>query len=92
MQQVKNIVVGLERHLFFWLHNDWLQILFEQGPVGLVSVLVLSLYALKKSFRRPYLFGAGCAYCAVMLGNYPLRMALPSFIGVFLLAAVLRKR
>lgn len=62
---------------WLWLHNDWLQVVLEQGVLsGLLTVGVL-ITALKKSLPR---FGASLFGFGVMaLANYPVHLPLPAF-------------
>jgi len=66
---------------YLFAHNDWLQILFEQGQFGLASAFVgaygLGRAALKKN---PHLFAALAAYGSVMLFNFPLHWPVHSFL------------
>lgn len=65
---------------FLWMHNDWLQLLFEQGIIGLAVYLNAFFFALKASWKNVYLSSAliGVAVCA--LGNYPARLPVHGFI------------
>lgn len=65
-------------------HNDYLQVLFENGIVGMLSVYPLLWYALVKAFNRPLLFASVCAYAAAAFFNYPSHLPVHAFIGVAL--------
>lgn len=67
-----------------WLHNDWLQLLFENGIVGLILWINLSVIVLVKSFmdRNNVIFTALVAYLFAMLGNYPAQLFMFSLLGV----------
>ncbi len=56
---------------FSWMHNDWLQQLFENGFVGLASCGLLYGFALTKSFNRPYLFSMVVGFGIITLTLYP---------------------
>lgn len=56
-----------------FLHNEYLQILFEQGFVGIIIFMILLILVLKKSFKTPWLFGTICAISVSMLTQFPLR-------------------
>lgn len=43
---------------FFWMHNDWLQILFETGYIGLGFTLIIFFTSLWKSRKSPELFSS----------------------------------
>lgn len=67
---------------FFWLHNDWLQILFEQGVVGLISALIFLNYVLCNSFlRHKRVFVAGLGFCFCMCTNFPMHWPIQAFLG-----------
>jgi hypothetical protein len=70
--------------LFVWLHNDFLQVLFEQGIVGLSLAFMLTVQCLKRSMRTPWLFVSSIGTLVCGLTQFPLRF----FVGqlfVFLL-------
>ena len=63
-----------QQALFVWMHNDWLQILFELGIVGLVGVVILYSFLLKNSWgKKNYLFPVVCTYGFIALTQMPLR-------------------
>lgn len=49
-----------------WMHNDWLQTLFEQGYFGLLSMICVVGTVLYKSWNRPVLFTSVIAVCLAM--------------------------
>lgn len=65
--------------MFLWLHNEWLQILFEGGIVGVLCALMAWGYFLLRSFKRPELFASFCAFSVMACFNYPLRLAVHCF-------------
>lgn len=61
--------------LWFWMHNDYLQILFEQGVLGAVLITALLFQLLRKSWNTPMfysLIGAATWATANMPLRYPL--------------------
>lgn len=78
---------------WIWLHNDWLQGLFETGIVGLGLMIWLYTAALRGLIKRALypeaqslvLFGLA------MGGNYPLHVALPCVFLAWLLCLSLYK-
>lgn len=70
---------------FSWLHNDWLQILFEQGTLGLLLALTLFGVACWRTKRNPRALAMVVAYGVAMTTNYPLRLPLTAFLGIMLL-------
>lgn len=77
---------------WIWIHNDWLQVLFETGYIGVLSALSLLLTAIMRAYRscRFELVAALVALVVVSAGNYPLRLAEFSFLVMLLLAAAMK--
>lgn len=73
---------------FFWMHNDWLQILFESGIIGLILALAIFAQALIKSRKSPALFAALLCYGSIAVIQMPLRHFLFAGFGTLLLAKV----
>lgn len=72
--------------IFTFLHSDWLQILFEQGVIGVVLALILFLKVLLKA-RGALLFSA--ATCGIwMVANMPMRYPLSAFYLVVLIRVI----
>ncbi len=69
----------------YWAHNDYLQLLFDTGVVGLTSALLMLAYALKRSWARPWLFSAIVGYAATSFFNMPAHLPLHAFTGASLL-------
>lgn len=73
-------------HVMLWMHNDWLQILFETGIIGLALTLAVYFKVLRRTWKVDYtsfqtlvLIGASmCAY-------YPLHWYLTSVFAAFVL-------
>lgn len=70
--------------LFLFMHSDWLQVLFEQGLIGLVLVVGLYGLSLYKAWNKPACFYALIAYGAWAAANMPTRYALSAIYGLFL--------
>ena len=81
---------GPPRSYFYFFHNDWFQIFFELGIVGIFFSGLVGVCALIKSYSRPWLFSAVCAYGTAMLGNFPLHVASFAVLGVFLILRAFR--
>ncbi len=71
--------------VFTWMHDDWLQVLFEQGYIGLVSVLFLYGMMIYKSFKQPILFSMVIGFGLISLTMYPLHLFFFQLIGVALI-------
>lgn len=69
-----NVEVG---HWWLWAHNDWLQVLFETGVIGLSATILVVVAAMWSALKacRIDLFASIVGICAVSAGNYPLRLA-----------------
>ncbi len=74
-----------EGTFWLWLHNDWLQMLFEYGVVGLTVFTSLFLVCLKRAWREPSLFLSVVAIGAVMVGNYPWHISATTLLCTFVL-------
>lgn len=72
--------------IFPFMHNDWLEILFNEGYVGLFLALLAGLHALLRALDRPEIFAALLTYGAIMLVQFPLRYAGAGFLGALLCA------
>jgi hypothetical protein len=59
--------------VYLFMHNDYLQAIFEQGFVGFFLYGVLAVYCVKYSWRRPWLFAAFAGLAVIMLTFYPFR-------------------
>ena len=80
---------GLSDGMWLFAHNDWLEILFEQGLVGLGLVVIAFVYWWVKETDirvRGFLLSLSVS----MFGNYPLQVAY--FIPLIALAWGLSKR
>lgn len=83
---VQKQVLGQLSDWLLWMHNDWLQVLFEQGVIGLALLLTTFACALRATARshRYWLVSSLAAYGATMCGNYPNHLPVPGFFGAFL--------
>jgi hypothetical protein len=68
-----------------WLHNDYLQAIFEQGLVGFFLYSVLAIYCVKQSWRKPWLFASFAGVAVIMFTFYPFRFILSELVIVCLL-------
>lgn len=84
---------GMAIGTVFWAHSDWLQLLFEQGIVGLMGVLIMYFLALKRSYRmtNKSVFVGLLAFAACALLDYPAHLAPTSILGMTLILFALRK-
>lgn len=70
--------------MFLHMHSDWLQILFEQGVVGLALCLGVVVSAAYRVWSSPKLLAGVLGVCAFGLTYHPLRFA-PSALVVCLI-------
>lgn len=71
-------------NFFMFFHNEFLQVLFEQGFIGLLCLLGLYSTALLRSWERLHLRAAIGAYGVVMCTNFPFRWPLHAMLGMIL--------
>ena len=70
---------GIKEGVYLWMHNEYLQVLFEQGVVGLVLMLGLVYKCLQLSWKTPWLFAANAGVLVSFLTQFPLRWPLSMF-------------
>jgi hypothetical protein len=73
------------KHMAIWAHNDFLQVLFDNGVAGLLAMLAVMLAAMIHSYARPWLFKSIIAYAATMFFNFPLHVPIHASVGACLL-------
>ncbi len=73
-----------------WMHCEPLEILFENGILGLGTSLIAFGYLLKKSFSN-YAFPVACVYGFTCLTEMPLRLFITQLLGVSLLAVAFKR-
>lgn len=84
----------VQKGLWLWMHSDWMQLMIETGLVGLVVYLNLFRSVLVKFYREQDWEHFGMTLClgVLMLGNYPLALAIFAIPIFYLLAQVQRVR
>lgn len=80
-QLLQNYMVG---HYYLFMHNEWLQILYETGLVGLCFSVVIFTKALYNSYRRQdhYTVAALVSLGSASLLVFPLRYFWGAFLAV----------
>lgn len=58
---------------FFWMHNDWLQILFENGILGLLITILIFIKTLHTHFNNPKIRAALITLATIAIIQMPLR-------------------
>lgn len=77
---------------FFWMHNDWLQTLFENGILGLLALTLLFLCLLKFSWaKKNALFPMICTFGFVALTQMPFHLWPFQILGVSLIVLAFTK-
>jgi hypothetical protein len=75
--------------LFIELHNDWLQILFELGYVGISLAFSTFLYLVYRARHYRYLLSSILVYGACAFFYYPLHNVVTAIYGVILFKVIL---
>lgn len=65
-----------DNHVFAWLHNDYLEILFGYGAIGFVLFLGFIVYSFYISRNYRDCLGGLACLCVIMLFQMPLRQPL----------------
>lgn len=75
-----------------WAHSDWLQILFENGIIGLLSAFLFLVVCLYRTFQaqRFDIFAALVAYTTAAAGNYPGHLAEYATLGMLLFTIAMK--
>lgn len=66
-------IQGPTKEAFLFMHNEYLQVLFEQGIIGFSLLMALWLISMWKVRKSAWLFGTFCAASVSMLTQFPLR-------------------
>jgi len=93
IQLKNNPILNHYPNFYIYLHNDWMQILFELGCVGLALAGLVYLYSLRNAYKKgdEWVFSSLLAYGFVGLFQPPLRIMTFSCLGAFLLASAFNK-
>ena len=76
-----------------WLHSDFIQLLFENGLVGLCLGILASVFALYFSYLKSQrLFAATSGLIATAIFNFPAHFPIHAFSGALILAMCFRLR
>lgn len=79
-----------ELAIWGWLHLEPLEILFENGIIGLLSILNVYFFILKRTFRKSTAFPIACVYAFTGLTEMPLRLFVTQMLGLCLLAVAFK--
>lgn len=83
------LIQNQPKAIFIWMHNEYLQILFEQGITGLLLSLCLIVFCLFKSFKRPWLFSTIIGLLVCFCTQFPLRFFITQVFIVLLIRITL---
>lgn len=72
-------------NLFLWAHSEYLQVLLEQGIIGLTLLVSLYGMGLWKSRKMPALFYSLIGYGAFGVANMPFRFPVSALLGAVLI-------
>lgn len=72
------------------LHNEWLQVGFETGVVGLIVVLTVFTTAIYKLRQRPAEFASLVTFGCMAITQMPLRIFFYGMFGAFLIVTAFR--
>jgi len=75
------------RHIFYWLHSDVVQVLFELGRIGAILYLLPLAYWIKNAFQTPRLVAPTFVWILCAMGNYPSRASLHAAVGTIIFVA-----
>lgn len=79
-------IQGTNKNLFLFMHNEYLQAIFEQGIVGFVLFSMVAISMLLKARKSPWLFCSLVSVLISMLTQFPFRY----FVSQFLILVLLR--
>lgn len=70
--------------IFPFAHNDWLEVWFTDGWIGLALLALVGALSLYLALDRPWLFASLFTYGATMLVQFPFRYPGSALLGVLL--------
>lgn len=78
--------------VYIWLHNEWLQILFELGIIGLLLTLLFFALSLKKAYNKPHLFSLLLIYGVTAAFQMPMRQFLSAFLLIYIIRLIYEEK
>ena len=77
--------------LFLWMHNEYLQVLYEGGAVGFSLLFCLWTTLMWRARNTPWLFSTFCAISMCMMTQFPLRFALSQIFILLVFVDAIRE-
>lgn len=81
--QAKHYIPGIEFEAYMWLHNDWLQLIFELGYIGFSAAFTFYLELVKRSWNNRALLSSLIGFGAAGMLNYPMRLPIHAVTLLF---------
>lgn len=72
-QWIGPAIQGTQKNLFLFMHNEYLQALFEQGIIGVFLFSMVLVSSLLKARQSTWLFVSLAGVCVAMLTQFPFR-------------------
>jgi len=69
-----------QESIWYWIHSDLIQLLFEQGLLSFLTALLVCLELVVVLKTRPHLLATFLSFLGVATFNYPVHYALFSFL------------
>lgn len=85
-QWLSPAIVGRKTIIFLWMHNEYLQALFEQGAIGLSLFLLVGVRAAQKAKPVQWLFTTFVGLSVLCLTQFPFRF----FVTQLAIVALIR--
>lgn len=78
--------------IWLWFHNDYLQMIFENGIIGGALVLAALLVTVKAAWgKHPWVFGSLLGFLAAGVFNFPAHFPIHAFFGLLVIFTALRR-
>jgi hypothetical protein len=86
---LQKMTLTSQEQVWMWFHNDWWDLIFEQGISGGVLYAGVALCVLYHARYRPRLRSGILGFLASTLGNYPSHLPLTAISGLILVGVSL---
>ncbi len=75
--------------IFNFVHSDWLQLMLENGIIGLILSLLLASYLTYFVWGNPLMFSLLMGYFSFMIYCYPIHYPFHAFFGLWIIAQIM---